>query len=335
MNVVNICRFVVGYGHITPKTIVGKLACMTYAMIGIPLNIVMFQCVGERFNVTLSQQIAKFKRCIFRGSDRSVTAGDMEISIAGLTMCTLVILFGALIFAYCESWSYIDGVYFCFITMSTIGFGDYVALQADGESALQEQPVYVIFTLLYILCGLAVFAAYLNHMIIRAMTGSSSTESKHEEPTSNPEHKNLTHAEEADFKERETLLFSAQDEVIRRNYRQSIPLSDIQINNKNTHSPTLPTTSTKSPTPTQIRAQLRRKNKRHHTHRYSVRLKPCLSVKHLMSEYNDRGDNFQYTDLAVSEPPPLAATRSVLLSLPNADRGNSDQHVYHIEDGIT
>lgn len=40
----------IGYGHSTPSTVSGKLFTMFYAMIGIPLGLVMFQSIGERVN---------------------------------------------------------------------------------------------------------------------------------------------------------------------------------------------------------------------------------------------------------------------------------------------
>jgi hypothetical protein len=39
-----------GYGHSTPVTIGGKAFCMAYAMVGIPLGLIMFQSIGERLN---------------------------------------------------------------------------------------------------------------------------------------------------------------------------------------------------------------------------------------------------------------------------------------------
>lgn len=44
-----------------------------------------------------------------------------------LTLGTLVILvFPPMVFSHVEGWSFGEGFYFAFITLSTIGFGDYV-----------------------------------------------------------------------------------------------------------------------------------------------------------------------------------------------------------------
>lgn len=40
----------IGYGHSTPSTVGGKLFTMCYAIVGIPLGLVMFQSIGERVN---------------------------------------------------------------------------------------------------------------------------------------------------------------------------------------------------------------------------------------------------------------------------------------------
>jgi hypothetical protein len=39
---------------------------------------------------------------------------------------TVYICLGAAVFAAWEEWSFLDGAYFCFVTLSTIGFGDLV-----------------------------------------------------------------------------------------------------------------------------------------------------------------------------------------------------------------
>lgn len=50
--------FCIGYGHSTPATIGGKLFTMFYAIVGIPLGLIMFQSIGERVN-RLSRWVTK------------------------------------------------------------------------------------------------------------------------------------------------------------------------------------------------------------------------------------------------------------------------------------
>ena len=38
----------------------------------------------------------------------------------------LFLLLPPLLFSHMEGWSYVEGFYFAFITLSTVGFGDYV-----------------------------------------------------------------------------------------------------------------------------------------------------------------------------------------------------------------
>ena len=54
-------------------------------------------------------------------------------------------------------------MYYCFTTLTTIGFGDFVALQQDN--ALETKPEYVTFALFFILFGLSIIAALLNLLV--------------------------------------------------------------------------------------------------------------------------------------------------------------------------
>jgi len=57
-----------GYGHSTPQTAGGKVFCMFYALAGIPLNLVMFQSIGERLNAVttflLGIVLRAVRRCV-------------------------------------------------------------------------------------------------------------------------------------------------------------------------------------------------------------------------------------------------------------------------------
>jgi potassium channel subfamily K protein 9 len=118
--------FCIGYGHSTPQTLSGKLFCMIYALIGIPLCLVMFQAVGERLNSFTSWFIQVFKKTLrFKKHEVNQT----ELVFVGGFLAFLIVFGGAAIFTHYENWSYFNSVYYCVVTLTTIGFGDYVALQ--------------------------------------------------------------------------------------------------------------------------------------------------------------------------------------------------------------
>lgn len=60
-----------GYGHSTPNTISGKLFTMFYAIVGIPLGLVMFQSIGERLN--------KFSSVVIRNVKRLLNCKDIQV----------------------------------------------------------------------------------------------------------------------------------------------------------------------------------------------------------------------------------------------------------------
>ncbi|XP_076234143.1 TWIK-related acid-sensitive K[+] channel 7 [Calliopsis andreniformis] len=155
----------IGYGHSTPVTIGGKAFCMVYAMVGIPLGLVMFQSIGERLNKFASVVIKRAKtylRC------QKTEATELNLMFATGLLSSIIITTGAAVFSRYEGWSYFDSFYYCFVTLTTIGFGDYVALQNDH--ALSNKPGYVALSLVFILFGLAVVAASINLLVLRFMT---------------------------------------------------------------------------------------------------------------------------------------------------------------------
>lgn len=144
---------------------------MCYAIVGIPLGLVMFQSIGERLNKLSSVAIRNVKR-LMRCKD--VQASEINLICVVTTLSSLTIAGGAAAFSRYEGWSYFDSVYYCFITLTTIGFGDMVALQKDR--ALESKPEYVAFALIFILFGLAIVAASLNLLVLRFVTMNTEDE---------------------------------------------------------------------------------------------------------------------------------------------------------------
>jgi hypothetical protein len=91
---------------------------MLYAVIGIPLCLVMFQSVGERLNNFTSWCIKSIKKCI---KLRHYESTQTELVIVGTVLAVGVVTGGAAMFHHYESWGYFNCVYYCFITLTTIG----------------------------------------------------------------------------------------------------------------------------------------------------------------------------------------------------------------------
>ncbi|MEQ2178153.1 Potassium channel subfamily K member 9 [Goodea atripinnis] len=159
------------YGHAAPGTDAGKAFCMFYAVLGIPLTLVMFQSLGERMNTFVKYLLKRIKKCC----GMRITDVSMENMVTvGFFSCIGTLCIGAAAFSHYEDWSFFQSYYYCFITLTTIGFGDFVALQKNR--ALQKKPLYVAFSFMYILVGLTVIGAFLNLVVLRFLTMNSEDE---------------------------------------------------------------------------------------------------------------------------------------------------------------
>lgn len=65
---------------------------------------------------------------------------------------TLVLIIGTLVYHFVEGWSWLDSLYFCVITLSTIGYGDFSPQTDLGKG----------FTILYIIIGIGIILSFIN-----------------------------------------------------------------------------------------------------------------------------------------------------------------------------
>ncbi|XP_052125629.1 two pore potassium channel protein sup-9-like [Frankliniella occidentalis] len=147
----------------------------------------MFQSIGERLNKFASVIIRKAKRLM---SCASQDATEINLLIATGLLSSTIITTGAAVFSRYEGWSYFDSFYYCFVTLTTIGFGDYVALQND--QALINNPGYVALSLVFILFGLAVVAASINLLVLRFMVINAEDVRRDEEELTSSSHHVMT-----------------------------------------------------------------------------------------------------------------------------------------------
>ncbi|GIX95137.1 hypothetical protein CDAR_178881 [Caerostris darwini] len=91
--------------------------------------------------------------------------GKTRVSVP-ITLCMVILLGyisgGAVLFSLWEGWGFLDGSYFCFVTLSTIGFGDLV----PGDSVISESGSQekLVMCSLYLLFGMALIAMCFNLM---------------------------------------------------------------------------------------------------------------------------------------------------------------------------
>ncbi|XP_060628176.2 potassium channel subfamily K member 15 [Anolis sagrei] len=195
----------IGYGHAAPGTDAGKIFCMFYAILGIPLTLVMFQSLGERMNILVRMLLKKIKRCL---GMRQPVVSMKNMVVVGFLSCMGTLCLGAAAFSHFEGWTFFHAFYYCFITLTTIGFGDFVALQK--HEALQKEAPYVIFSFMYILVGLTVIGAFLNLVVFRFLIMNSEDERRDEEERASlrraKNYINLKPTEESDRSRNEILL---------------------------------------------------------------------------------------------------------------------------------
>ncbi|KAH9510901.1 Potassium channel sub K member 9 [Dermatophagoides farinae] len=139
------------------------------------IGLVMFQSIGERLNTFVEKGLKQCKKC-FRCKNQEVSESNLILFV--MLLSTIVMTTGAAMFSTFEQWNYFDAFYYCFITLTTIGFGDYVALQKDR--ALQQRPEYVAFSLVFILFGLSVVSAAINLLVLRFLTLNTEDERRDE-----------------------------------------------------------------------------------------------------------------------------------------------------------
>ena len=119
----------IGYGHRILITTRAKIFCIFYAMLGVPMWLITFQSAGERLNSLLSHVLYRVKQTL-RMKQTKITDGELLLMESVLSV--IILLIGAWVFSSHEKWSFFDAFYYGFITLTTIGFGDYVVLVSDA-----------------------------------------------------------------------------------------------------------------------------------------------------------------------------------------------------------
>ena len=116
---------------------------------------------------------------------KAILSTSLDNVTVPISLCLAVMVSyicgGALLFGQWEGWGFLDGSYFCFITLSTIGFGDIVpgaALTPDDQiDSRTDQGIKGVINTKFVLCsmyiliGMAVIAMCFSLMQEKVVQG--------------------------------------------------------------------------------------------------------------------------------------------------------------------
>ncbi|CAG5117725.1 unnamed protein product [Candidula unifasciata] len=141
----------IGYGRVTPLSDAGKAFSIFFAILGIPLTLVLFSACVERLMIPTRHLLY----WLYGKLGHLYKVLHIQVLHLAIILCIHVVFFmliPAAIFAILEpGWNYLDAFYYCFISLSTIGLGDYI----PGDSFDQpHRALYKVATTFYLLIGI-------------------------------------------------------------------------------------------------------------------------------------------------------------------------------------
>ncbi|KAF2369041.1 Potassium channel domain [Trinorchestia longiramus] len=140
----------VGYGNRNELSDYGKWFCIVFSSFGIPMTVILLRAFVERmilpaqvmFNILTSNSF-------IRRHGTLLQLLQLLTIVSIISIITVVV--PAFLFRFVEEkWSYLDALYFCFMTVTTIGLGDYVP---GSDLSLKNREAYLFFVSFYLLVG--------------------------------------------------------------------------------------------------------------------------------------------------------------------------------------
>ncbi|XP_062865067.1 potassium channel subfamily K member 1b isoform X2 [Trichomycterus rosablanca] len=138
-----------GYGHTAPLSNGGKAFCIVYSVIGIPFTLLFLTAAVQRIMVFSTRRPLAYVQARWGLSAPAAGLGHAVLLAAAAVSCFFLV--PAAVFSSQEDWNFLESFYFCFISLSTIGLGDYV----PGEAFNQRfRELYKLGITVYLLLGL-------------------------------------------------------------------------------------------------------------------------------------------------------------------------------------
>ena len=121
----------IGYGNVSPLTSHGKLFLIVFAMVGLPVTLLLLYAVIERLMRLTGIVLACFTEKLMRITGQVPALSCLNRShtnvmfalLAATVFGVFFLIVPAAVYAHIEGWTYLDAFYYCFISLSTVGLG--------------------------------------------------------------------------------------------------------------------------------------------------------------------------------------------------------------------
>ncbi|KAH0535692.1 hypothetical protein KQX54_018257 [Cotesia glomerata] len=172
----------IGYGNLAPTKLSSRIVMIFYAIIGIPINGILLANLGDFFSSVFIKAHRNYKSykeddCQKKPKETKKFTFFFQILMYLIPGIVVFIFFPAFIFSYVEEWTYDQSVYYAFVTLTTIGFGDLVAGQnsPDGNFFV---GTYKAFLIIWISFGLG-YIVMIMTFITRGFKSKKITQLEH------------------------------------------------------------------------------------------------------------------------------------------------------------
>lgn len=130
-----------------------------FALFGIPLNLLTLQSVGEHINFGIHLLIKYIEKAALERE--TPTHEHIKCFAINLLLITLWLPLGGVMYYFSErefGWTFLDCVYYCFVALSTIGFGDLVPNEGKEPDSSYERGMWIV-RLMYLGLGLSLLSS--------------------------------------------------------------------------------------------------------------------------------------------------------------------------------